>query len=300
MRIASLTLLALCLAVVPAVAQTDLYDNGATNGTTDAWTINFGFAVSDTFTLGCCLDRQRHLNFAAWLFPGDVLESAEVSITSSEFGGTSYFDQVVNFTQSGCVSNQSASTSAPRPAASVRRNSERRHLLAEPANASSTLAIRSTGMRTAVRRSASESSVGTVPSESFTIMGGTGTTARPAPPARPAPARLLSPAASCCSVLASSAWLAFCAASCSNFNPTLPPGHFRSRSLVLRLLTFGLFFVSETLLCPSSKRTRLNRQTRLEDDGKRLVPSRKECAASHRLFYPSFAASEHIQCAPAG
>jgi hypothetical protein len=34
------------------------------------------------------------------------LESAEVSITSSELGGTSYFDQTVNFTQSGCVANQ--------------------------------------------------------------------------------------------------------------------------------------------------------------------------------------------------
>jgi hypothetical protein len=40
------------------------------------------------------------------LFPGDILESAEVSITSSEFGGTTFFDGNVNFTQSGCVTNQ--------------------------------------------------------------------------------------------------------------------------------------------------------------------------------------------------
>ena len=52
MRIASLSLLALCLAVVPAVAQTVVYDNGPINGNTDAWTINFGFIVSDTFTTG--------------------------------------------------------------------------------------------------------------------------------------------------------------------------------------------------------------------------------------------------------
>ena len=31
--------------------------------------------------------------------------SAEVSITSSEFGGTTFFDQTVNFTQSGCYGN---------------------------------------------------------------------------------------------------------------------------------------------------------------------------------------------------
>ena len=60
MRIASLSLLALCLAVVPAVAQNDLYDNGAINGTVLGWTINFGFAVSDQFTLGWQLDGQRH------------------------------------------------------------------------------------------------------------------------------------------------------------------------------------------------------------------------------------------------
>src|SRR5215475_14271904 len=63
------------------------YDNGPTKGTTDAWTINFGFIVSDTFRLGSA-SSPIGLTIAAWLFPGDVLESAEVSITSSEFGGT--------------------------------------------------------------------------------------------------------------------------------------------------------------------------------------------------------------------
>src|SRR5579863_1492333 len=94
MRIASLTLLALCLAVIPAVAQTDIYDNGPINGTVDAWTINSGFAVSDSFTLGAAANVSG-LNFAVWILPGDVLESAEVSITSGEFGGTSFFDQSV-------------------------------------------------------------------------------------------------------------------------------------------------------------------------------------------------------------
>jgi hypothetical protein len=36
------------LAAVPAAAQT-FYSNGPTNGNTDAWTVNFGFIVSDTF-----------------------------------------------------------------------------------------------------------------------------------------------------------------------------------------------------------------------------------------------------------
>ena len=61
--------------------------------------------MSDTFTLGSA-STVSGLDFAAWLFPGDVLQSAEVSITSSEFGGTTFFDGTVNFTQSGCTDNQ--------------------------------------------------------------------------------------------------------------------------------------------------------------------------------------------------
>jgi PEP-CTERM motif len=100
-------LLAVLTIFVASPLSAQSYDNGPTNGTVYAWTINFGFVVSDTFTIGSG-DALSELNFAAWLFPGDALESAEVSITSSEFGGTTYFDSTVNFTQSGCVTNQLA------------------------------------------------------------------------------------------------------------------------------------------------------------------------------------------------
>ena len=94
-----------CILSVPVLfAQTDIYNNGPTNGTVDGWTINFGFVVSDSFTL--FRDEQAvGFSFAAWLFPGDVLESAELSITSEEFGGTTYFDGPVNFSQSDCATN---------------------------------------------------------------------------------------------------------------------------------------------------------------------------------------------------
>src|SRR5271165_6092017 len=83
-----------------------LYDNGPINGTTDAWTINSGFVVSDTFTVPNGGAPVTGLTFGAWVFSGDVLQTVEISITSSEFGGTTYSDQVVNFTQSGCSGNQ--------------------------------------------------------------------------------------------------------------------------------------------------------------------------------------------------
>jgi hypothetical protein len=105
LRTASLYLLTICIFALPAITQNDLYDNGPINGTIDAWTINFGFAISDTFSL-TSNSTVNGLNFGAWLAPGDILESTEVTITSDEDGGTTYFDQQVNFTQSGCVLNQ--------------------------------------------------------------------------------------------------------------------------------------------------------------------------------------------------
>jgi hypothetical protein len=87
------------------MAGSTLYDNGPYGGDIDAWTINEGFVVSDSFTLTTNATITGFA-FNAWLLAGDVLTSAEVSITSNEFGGTIYFDQTVNFTQVGrCTSN---------------------------------------------------------------------------------------------------------------------------------------------------------------------------------------------------
>ena len=105
LRIASLSFLLICLAGVPAVADT-IYNNGPINGTTDAWTVNFGFVVSDTFTIPAGGGTITGLNFGAWMFPGDDIHIGDVFITSSEFGGTTYFDGTINFTVSDCSTNQ--------------------------------------------------------------------------------------------------------------------------------------------------------------------------------------------------
>ena len=88
----------------PALADV-LYENGPIFGEADAFTINFGFIVSDTFTISTPNSTVNGFQFGAWVFPGDVIESAEVSITSNEFGGTTYFDQQVPFTASDCFTN---------------------------------------------------------------------------------------------------------------------------------------------------------------------------------------------------
>jgi hypothetical protein len=112
------------------------------------------------------------LAFGAWAFPGDVLLSADVSITSSEFGGTSFYSGSVNFSQSGCSGNQygfnvctetsTSGFSGPNLAAGT--------YWLNLANA-----VVNTGDpiywdENSGPSSASENSVGTIPSESFTIM----------------------------------------------------------------------------------------------------------------------------------
>ena len=88
--ITALTVLCVALAATSAWAQQWSYDNGPINGTTDAWTINFGYIVSDTFVAGGPLFAcfGCNLTFGVWEFPGDVLSSVQWSITSGENSGT--------------------------------------------------------------------------------------------------------------------------------------------------------------------------------------------------------------------
>ena len=93
LHLASLTLLCLALAAIPAMAQYDnfggaRYDNGPINGTTDAWTINFGYVVSDTFVGDGNYVVQ--FSFGVWEFPGDTMTSVQWSITSAENSGSTY------------------------------------------------------------------------------------------------------------------------------------------------------------------------------------------------------------------
>src|SRR5579862_1963526 len=98
-------LLVVGLTTVPAAAQDTIYDNGPSTGNSDAYTINFGFVVSDSFSIHENGTVVNGLQFNSWLFPGDVLQTAEVSLTSEEFGGTTYFDQTLSFTPGRCATN---------------------------------------------------------------------------------------------------------------------------------------------------------------------------------------------------
>ena len=175
MRIASLLLLCLALAAIPALAQT-VYSNGPINGNTDAWTINFGFIVSDTFNVSNNNTTITGGSFGMYLLPGDIVESAELSITSGENSGTSYFDQTVSFTTESCQANQFGFNIC-------RDNTT----FNGPTLNSGTYWL---NLQNAVTNSgdpafwdensgpsmASENSVGSIPSESFTVLGTSSTT----------------------------------------------------------------------------------------------------------------------------
>jgi PEP-CTERM motif len=82
-----LTIVCLMLAVAPAMADT-LYNNGPYNGTTDAWTINFGFSVSDSFTAPTNSSIDD-LHIVYWdASTTDLLTTVDMAVGSSSFGGT--------------------------------------------------------------------------------------------------------------------------------------------------------------------------------------------------------------------
>ena len=164
------------------------YDNGPINGTTDAWTINFGYVVSDTFTGDGNMDQQFY--FGVWEFPGDTMSSVQWSITSGENSGTVYAsgtasggnltDTFISTNQYGydidviMVSGLNLSTTSGTVYWLNLQNA------AVPSgdpvywDENSGAGCAGTGGGKNCPSQASESAVGTIPSEAFTV-GGQGT-----------------------------------------------------------------------------------------------------------------------------
>ncbi len=174
-----------------------IYENGPINGGFNAWTVNQGFVVSDAFVVSNGGSNINGFSFGAWLMQGDVLTSAEVSITSSEFGGTSFFDQSLDFTQSNCYTNdfgftictETASFSGPTLSAGTYWVNLQN---ASVPTGNSVLWDQNSGdncQSPGCPSVASENGIGTIPSESFTLSGSPGnstTTTLLAPSSSPA------------------------------------------------------------------------------------------------------------------
>jgi PEP-CTERM motif len=185
LRIALLAILCLGLASVPAWAQWS-YDNGPINGTTDAWTINFGYIVSDTYIAGG--SNVTNFSFGVWEFPGDTMTSVDWSITSGENSGTVFgsgtasganlTDTFISTNQFGYDIDKISVTGLNVPELSGVLYWLNLQNAAVPSgdpvfwDENSGVGCGGSGCPS----SASESAVGTIASEAFTIGGGTGGT----------------------------------------------------------------------------------------------------------------------------
>lgn len=182
-----LTILCLVLAVVPATADI-LYSNGPGNFETDAWTINFGFSVSDSFLVANNSSIQD-VHFIYWDASGtDVLTTVDMQIGSTSFAGStqtltgvtntfiglnSYGFSIfeANYTFSGIawsgIGFVTLSNACTTSGCSV----------SNPIywDENSGIGCQSPGCPS----TAYDSSVGSIPSEAFTLTGTSGTTPEP-------------------------------------------------------------------------------------------------------------------------
>lgn len=60
--------------------NTLLYDNGPINGTIDAWTLDFGYAVANTYTIS---GPANSAQIGLWAFPGDSLSQIDWAFGSA-------------------------------------------------------------------------------------------------------------------------------------------------------------------------------------------------------------------------
>jgi hypothetical protein len=172
LRLVSLSVLALCLTLpaVMATAQT-VYSNGPINGNVDSWTINFGFIVSDTLNVVNNGTTITGFDFGAHVFPGDQITSVEVSFTSGENSGTSYFDQTVNFVQSDCKANEYGFNVCLESSTFQGPTLNAGTYWVNLQNAMEPSGDPAYWDENSGPSSASESSVGSIPSEAFTVLG---------------------------------------------------------------------------------------------------------------------------------
>jgi PEP-CTERM motif len=190
-RIASLSLFAflcLTLAALPALADT-LYDNGPVNGNINAWQINGGFVVSDSYHTsgsGGSDFTVTGFTFAVWELPGDTLTSVDWVVSTDPCSGPGGCGTILGFgTASGAnltdtlLSTNQYGYNIDEVTAKANINaSKSNHFWITLSNASASgdpvYWDENSGPS-----SAYDSALGTIPSEAFTIYGSVSSTPEP-------------------------------------------------------------------------------------------------------------------------
>ena len=190
-HIASLLLLAvlcLTLAAFPASADT-LYDNGPVNGNVGAWQINGGFVVSNSYVIGPgSSGGESAFRLGVWELPGDTLTSLDWVVSTGPCSGPGGCGTILgsgtlsgaNLTDTFIFSNQYGYNIDAVAGATTVNNSKSNHFyyltLSNSVVPSGDPVYwdENSGPSTAY-----DNTLGSIPSEAFTILGTSGTAPEP-------------------------------------------------------------------------------------------------------------------------
>lgn len=184
-RIASLALLAalcLMLAVVPAMAGT-LYDNGPYDGNNNAWGINFGHVVTNSNNLNSSRSNVYSVDFVYWdASESDLLTTVDMSFGSTPFGSDIFSGTLTGVTNTFLGTNQygydlyqaSYSTNVVVPHGGLGYLTLSNACTTSGCDTNPIAWDENSGPSTAY-----DSTLGTIPSEAFTLIGTSDSTPEP-------------------------------------------------------------------------------------------------------------------------
>jgi hypothetical protein len=177
-----LTVCCLMLAVAPAMADSTVYNNGPYNGTNDGWTINFGFAVSDSFNTASGTQISG-FEIVYWdASSTDLLTTVDMSIGTTSFGSNISSGTYGTFSNTFLGTNQYGYFLYDwRAQTGLINYSGAGYITLQNACSTSGCSVsnpiywdENSGPSTAY-----ENTLGSIPSESFTLYGGGSTTPEP-------------------------------------------------------------------------------------------------------------------------
>src|ERR1039458_2881744 len=94
-----------CLAFLSSLSAQVLYDDGPINGTVNAWTINFGYLISDSITFAQTA-TVGGFDLGVWEYPGDQTLTVDWSITAQPYSGNIYGQGTASVTDTFISVNQ--------------------------------------------------------------------------------------------------------------------------------------------------------------------------------------------------
>jgi len=184
-RIASLsllTILCLMLAVTPAMADT-LYSNGLYNGNTAAWGIDGGNAVTDSINLNSSRSNVYEVDFVYWdASTSDLLTTVDMSIGSTPFGTDIFSGTLTGFTNTFLGTNQYGYALLQAGAATYDVAAGTASIYLTLSNACTTSGCSTNPIywdENSGPSTAYDNTLGSIPSEAFTLIGTSGTTPEP-------------------------------------------------------------------------------------------------------------------------